>query len=358
MAIDSIQKTGANITLFTYDSKSDTNEIDKILNELKIIKPHLIYGPLMPENIERISVFSEQNKTPMILPLAKEKNNFTNGNPYAVSLMPEIKTQTNQCADYLSQFHDKNIILIHNEDSTGFENIKDFRETLFAYFSSKGAYDQALYKEIRINDTLQQNLELTLRQNMDNIVLIASSSEAYVSNIIGLLRINQSLGYSINVFGLPVWQSFNNLRIELLHQLNTVIYTPFYIDYSKLETKVFIKNCRKKLGFEPYKTVGNGSGFNYIFLGYEAGLIFTQAHINYGEACINCLSNSEIEMPQTNYTFKWDSRGGFSNSAINFINFTPEFELKRIDFESLLELNNNNKESENNKNLFGVDSAN
>lgn len=340
MAIDSLQKTGQHITLFTYDTKSDSTTTNNIIKELDIIRPNIIYGPIIPSNISRVSAYSKENKIPMILPLAKSTSKYTDNNPYTISMMPDSKAELNLSADYISQFHDKNIILIHNEDSAGLADIKEFRETLFAYFSSKAAYEDALYKEIRVNDTIQKNLDHALRENMDNIILVYSANEAYVSNIIGLLRINQSFGYSINVFGLPVWQSFDNLRVELLHMLNTVIYSPFYIDYTKEHTQQFVKKCRTVLKHEPYKTVNTGSGFNFTYLGYEAGLAFAEAYKYYGDNFLNCLCHLQFDMPQTLYRFEWKPEGGFTNVNINLINYDEEFNTKSIDFYSLQEINN------------------
>lgn len=334
LAIDSLQESGAKVSLFTYDTKSDTAQIDAILRELEIIRPHLIVGPIVQNNIQRVSDYSLKNNVPMILPLYNNGNQATPGNPNVIRMIPDFESEINQCADYLSQFHDKNIILIHNEDSLGSLRIKDFRETLFAYFSSRAAYDEALYKEIRVNDTMQQNLQLALRENMENLVFVVSTNEAYVSNIIGLLRINQSLGYSIDMFGLPIWKTFENLRIELLHQLNTVIYTPFYIDYDKLHTKQFLKRCRKMLGHEPYKTVNTGSGFNFTYLGYEAGMIFTSAFRDYGPAFMHCICSLKPEMPQSTYQFEWSNIGGYSNKTINFVRYNSDFEIEIVEFES------------------------
>ena len=343
IAVDSIQKLGAQVTLFTYDTKSDTMQIEQILKELEIIRPDLIFGPILPENIKHVSVYAQTNSIPIVLPLSSHKNKATNGNPYAITLIPDIDTELNYCADYLSQFHDKNIILIHNEDSLGSLKIDEFRETLFAYFSSKSTYEEVLYKEIRLNDTSEKNLAHTLRENIDNVVFIVSSNEAYVSNIIGLLRINQSLGYNIQAFGLPVWRSFDNLRIELLHQLNTVIYVPFFIDYTSKKTQKFLTQARSKLGHEPYRKVKNGKGYNYTYLGYESGLMFLSLWHSYGKDLRNCLCYMDGEMPQTTYRLKWDANGGFSNVSINFVNYTTDYDVKLIEYESLQYINSQPK---------------
>lgn len=346
LALDSLKTTKQQITLFTFDTKSDTIAIDKIIKELDIIRPDIIYGPIIPANIQRISAYSAENKIPMVLPLTKSMEKYTSHNPYAISVMPSSKAELNGSADFVSQYHDKNIILIHNKDSINKRDVINFRETLLAYFSSKAAYEEALYKEIRMNDSLKQNLSHALRSNTENIVIVYSENEAYVSNIIGMLRIKQSAGYTINLLGLPEWQSFENLRIELLHSLNTVIYSPFYIDYTKRHTQLFVRNCREKLNYEPYRTVNTGSGFNFAYLGYETGLMFTEAYKSYGDDFLNCLCHLQFKMPQSDYRFEQNMTSGFSNVNINLVNFTPEFEVKAIDYESLKEINKKTKDAE------------
>ncbi len=341
LALDSLKKTGSNITLFTYDTKSDTNQILNIIKELEIIRPNIIFGPFSSDNIKLIAKWANENKTPVVLPTSSGENNLTKSNPYVINLIPNSTTELNACADYLSQFNDKNIILIHNEDPAGTTKINEFKETLFAYFSSKSSYGEVLFKEIRVNDTSEKNLHHTLRENMDNVVFLVSSDEAYVSNIIGLLRIQQSKGYTIQLFGLPVWQTFVNLRIELLHQLNTVLYTPFYIDYSRPETQAFVKKCRKQLGHEPYKLINNGKGYNYTFLGYETGMLFLRYYTNYGDKFRNCLCHQKDIMPESIYQFEWDNKLlGLYNVGISYKNFTTDFNIKSLQFNTLKDLNN------------------
>lgn len=333
LALDSIKATGTKATIFTYDTKYDTLETDKIINELEIIRPDIIIGPVYSENIKRVSAFSDSNKTPLILPLTKANYSLTKNNPYVVTMMPDFNSELDLASNYLSQFYNKNIILIHNQDTARMSNLESFRKALFAHFASNESYEKALFKELRTNDTLNRNLTHTLREDIENIVIIVSNNEAFVSNIVGLLTV-QDPEYKIRVFGLPSWQKFKNLRVDQLHALNTSLYSPFFIDYTKPSTHRFIELCRNKLGYEPYKTVSNGNGYNFTYLGYEVGLMFSKAYVDYGPTFINCMCSIKENLPQLNYEFLFNSWGGFRTNAINIINYSQEFELSRIPFTS------------------------
>lgn len=329
IALDSIKATGKKATVFTYDTRFDTNETDKIIKELEIIRPDLIVGPVSSDNIKRVSAFSDSNKIPLILPLSRASSKLTNKNPYAITLLPDFKSELDMASNFLAQFYDKNVILIHNQDSARMGNLNLFRESLFAHFSSNENYERALYKELRTNDTLNRNLAHTLRNDIENVVIIISNNEAFVSNIVGLLAIQDPL-YKIQVFGLPAWQKFKNLRVDQLHTLNATLYSPFFIDYTKPSTKRFIELSRNKLGYEPYRTVSNGNGYNFTYLGYETGLIFSKAFVNYGTQFINCMCEITEDLPQLNYEFMFNTWGGFRTNTVNFINYSLEYNLERI----------------------------
>lgn len=329
LAIDSLKRDGKNITLFTFDTRSDTNRLKSLLPEISVIKPDMIIGPFRPQEIRLINEYSEQNKIPLILPLSRTSANSFKDNPYAVYMIPSLETELSISAGFLSQFQNKNTIVIYNSDSLRTSGAQQLRNSLLKKYELNPAFDRKHYTELLINDTLQRSIAKSLTKDMDNLVVLISNNEATVGNIISLLSVYAERN-KIVLFGLPTWQKFDNLRIEQLHRLNTIVYSPFYIDYSKPVTKNFITNSRKMLKTEPFRTVSNGSGINLTFLGYETGLMFGVAFFNYGPEFINCLTALKFEMPESDYTFKYSNSNGFSNNSINFIQYTDSYAVKRI----------------------------
>ncbi len=339
LAVDSLKRKGISISIFTYDTKSDTQKVKGILAELDIIKPEIIYGPMISENVKLVSEYAEFNKIPLVLPFYKANDNSIRSNPFALFMIPDRQSEIENCADYLSQFKDKKIIVLHHQLSADSLQLKDLKENLFAYFLARGFYGTIDYKEIPLNDTLEKGLRKELVSTKGNIVVILSNREANVSNLIGILNIYQSRGLDIDVVGIPEWLTFENLRIELLHQLNTVIYSPFFIDYNNPHTQSFVKNCRKTLGYEPQLAFNSNIPYNFTFLGYESGLLFMDAYSKYGLNLLNCVCQVKGNMPQSQYQFELIQGKGFANTSINFINYKTNYEVERIRFESLQELN-------------------
>jgi LysM repeat protein len=327
LALDSLKKINVNITLYSFDTKSDTNQVNSIIEELDQIKPNLIIGPIKNQNVSLVSEFSEKNKIPLILPMTRASSGVTDGNPYAVFMMPDGKTEIETFADYIAKFSDKNLIVIYQPDTSKEALHKIFREKLFAVCDSAKLYQSKLYSEVRIGDTLRKNLGIALRRNVDNVIVILSNNEASVVNIVGLLAI-QSDQIKIKLFGLPSWQHFKNLRSEQLHKLNCTLYSPFFIDYSKPITKSFVLQNRNRFSSEPYKTIANGSNVNFSYLGFETFLLFGKSYSDYRNNILNCVCTLNSLLPQSTYSFKNAATGGYINSAINLIEFTPDFTEK------------------------------
>jgi len=347
LALDSLKESDYNITLFTYDTHSDTNIVKQIIKEFDIVKPNIIIGPVNEDNINKVSEYSEANKTALILPFKSANGNINN--PYSVYILPDLETEINSLADYVSKYHDKNIILIHDMDSSNVKNITKFREVLFSNFKYKSTYEEALYKEIRVTDTMKYNIAHTFRHDIENIVIVISNKEAYVSNIIGLLNV-QHQDYQIKVIGLPSWHTFHNLSTEKLHELNTVLYTPFYIDYNNPRTQSFVRRCRKTLGYEPHVPIRSNKNISYVYLGYETTLMFVKAHSDYGDGLSNCMCNVKEKLPQSNYSFKKIPGNGFTNTSLSFIEYSNDYKIRLIEYKT--EHLNLNKPVEPNNNLL------
>lgn len=349
LAVDSIRTRGVDINLFVFDTKADTSAVREALNKLEFIEPDLIIGPVFNWNIELVAKFALEKKTPLLLPVGRHPE-VLSSNPYAIQLMPSQEDELSLCADYISHKHESNIILVHNLDSIENTRIADFKKSLFNHLTSKSAYENTIYKEVRVNDSLRHSLDQALRSDLNNLVIVTSDDEAYVSGV--LTQLNGKLEhYEIEVFGLPVWQTFKNLRLELIHKLNTVVYTPFYINYGLPCTKEAVMKSREMLGYEPYKKTNSGNGFNYTFLGYESGMIFLDAIMNYNHEFTSCICSADIPMIQATYSFQRKKlNGGIANSQTQFLRYTDAYEIEVLPFiPSHKEIEENSKREDNDR---------
>jgi LysM repeat protein len=326
LAVDSLRRTGLNISLFVYDTEGDTNRMEEILNELDIVEPDLILGPFYADNVRRTSKYAFEHKIPFIPPLMKGDTTILN-NPYLFQVYPSTESEYIWQAKYLSQKQSENLLYLYKPSIRNEEEIAHFKQLLTNHLASQPSTDSLLITDIVINDSLNYILGKVLRKDTMNYAIVFSSYEPEVINSLSQLHFHLR-EFPIKVFGQPSWQVFPNIRIDHFHDLEATIYSPFFIDYTSPHVKRFVEICRNKLKYEPYKTTTKGTGLNYTFLGYDLSMYFLKSSYFYGEELCNCVSNYKPALLMTTYHFVRNSSAGcFENDHINFIRYTKEYDV-------------------------------
>jgi LysM repeat protein len=329
LAVDSLKNSVRSIDMLVRDTERDTNTVKKIIRELEIFMPDIIIGPVFPENVRLIADFAKQHQVVVASPLYA-KTDLIEDNPFIMQVMPSRQTELSMLADYVSQYYDKNIMLVHNGASNYYDDIDYFREKLFSDFYSDSTYMYMIYKEVIFNDSLSDNILNALSEDKENIVYVSSTDEAYVMDAVNRLRRYQK-DYSIKVFGNPVWQTWNNIDIEYLHDLELKVYAPFFVNYSDRDTRRFIAKCRRIYNYEPYIIMAKG--YNYCFLGYDITFYTLSALRNYGRYFPRCIDFLKVNMLLSDYIFKRRDTGtGLENMSISIINYNNDLTISKADF--------------------------
>jgi LysM repeat protein len=329
LAVDTLkQQLNTNITLNVFDTESDTNKVKKILKDLEIIEPDLIFGPIAADNIALVSKFAFEHKIPFVPPISPIDT--TRGyNPYLIQTIPPHSEELLEYTHYISRFYDDNIILVTKPGVQYFNENRKFKQMLQDQVKSLYGIDSLSIREVAINDDVKKSLNNVLKKDKNNVVIVLSSYEPDVINVLSHLHFKLRDDFSIRVFGLPQWQRFENVRIEVMHELQVTLYSPFFIDYKNPLVKSFILTCRSRLRYEPFKTTSKGSGINYTFLGYDLGFHFIKALNNYQENFCDCLSCQESQLLLSNYHYTFDSSlGCYVNKHITIVRYNKMYELE------------------------------
>ena len=179
------------------------------------------------------------------------------------------------------------------------------------------------------SDTLEYNLNKFLSDSLENIVIVASSYEPEVSDVLTKLYFIHN-SKKIKIYGMPTWQKFKSIRIEHFHDMNVTIYSPFFIDYNDSQVKSFVSKCRTSLKYEPFMTTSKGTGINYTFLGYDLGTLFISALNKYEKASCDCIQYYTPDLLLSSYSFKKNKIYGFNeNTSINIITYTEDINIIR-----------------------------
>jgi LysM repeat protein/ABC-type branched-subunit amino acid transport system substrate-binding protein len=332
LAMDSLKKAGTTIDLYAYDDEGDTNKTKQIIKEFETIKPDLILGPLNIDDVRLVSNYSRRTSTIFVPPLMKD-DSVVIQNPYLFQPTPSSSTEMNSCAFYLSQYKGQNFILVHETSPLRQEGLEQFKALLKKHLTPEIVNDSTDFKEVLIDGSMQNNIKSALRSDLKNIVIIVSSQEPNVSNVLTQLY-TYNRYFEIAVFGLPSWQKFKNVRIDYLHDLQVTLYSPFFVDYNNELVKSFIRSCRSKLGYEPYKTTAKGTGLNFTYFGYDLTFYFINMIKNYGKDAVLCTENYNPPLLLSNYKFEQNPLTGcWENYNLNLIQYKKDFSVEKSEYK-------------------------
>jgi LysM repeat protein len=317
LAVESLIGSGVSINLRVIDTERNPARVQEILREPGFSNMDLIIGPVYPENIKIVADWARWNQVNVVSPLTS-RTELLAGNPYLFQVTPSSTVELEQASVFITNFPTSNFVLIHKNDENNMVN--SFKNNIFRHFSYSSGYDNLVFKEV-IYTGPTVNIGQSLVAGEKNIVIIPSSDQAFVSDV--LMRLNVlSRTYDITIFGLHEWQRFANLEVEYLHNMELHFASPYFIDYDNGDVKDFLGRFRNKYKTEPSY---------YGFQGYDIMFYFLQALKNYGPDFHECLPIIRTELLQADFLFrKSDMHDGFENNGITIVKYDKDMSIRRL----------------------------
>ncbi|MBI4647977.1 MAG: LysM peptidoglycan-binding domain-containing protein, partial [Bacteroidia bacterium] len=324
IAVDSLKKKGININLYVYNSYRDSASTIELLKKDELKLMDIIIGPAFSTNLKYVAEFAKAHKINVVSPFYSKKE-FTVNNPYIFQVNPSLETQLQETALFFAKYKDKNIILVSlkQEAETGF--LKIFKQNLLSSFAEFYKNDSLSIKEADYEKEKIKAIEEVLSPTKENVIIIPSSDQAFISDLITKLN-TFSRKNKIILFGLPEWRKFENIELEYIHNLNMVTFSPYYIDYFDNNVQHFLEKYRLVYNTEPVY-YGN---CNYSFCGYDIMLYFLQMLMKYGRDFRFCLQQED--MLQSKYSFvRIDEFSGFENTGTYILHYDIDYSVNKIE---------------------------
>lgn len=316
LALNDLKKEGMSFEVHIFDTQNDSLHTVKLLKENALADFNLFIGPFYSDILNIVSNYAREHQINIVSPLSM-KNSFIEHNPYAFQVSPPFEVQMLHASEYLNDFDTKNYIVIHDGKDINQDYTAAFKKELYAQMNESN-YDQFKYNEVFYYDARDSVLKDVFTPGIENIVIIPSSDQAFVSDVIGKLN-GYSYKYDITTFGQPRWLSFDNIELESFHNTKTHIFSNSFIDYSKPNVIQFVKDYRTYFKTEPEK---------YAFQGYDITRYFCSALNKYGHEFRKCIHMHNPELLQTKYNFvPYTDQGGYQNAAIYILGFTKDNKL-------------------------------
>jgi LysM repeat protein/ABC-type branched-subunit amino acid transport system substrate-binding protein len=315
LAVDSMRKTGMKVNVYVYDvDDGDSVKVLDILKKPEFMLMDMILGPLSPGPFYSVSNWAKEHHVAVVSPLSPA-NRVLFKRPDASKTLPAMSTQMEQLANFVGEHHKAdNVIMVTSGNMKEQASANIFRINVSKILFSN------------TTDTIKttrgmSGLEALLKKDKNNILVIPSNSQAYVSDLLRSLN-TLSDKYVITVYGLSSWMGYDNLDLEYLQKLQFHFVTPWYIDYdSSAATTRFLSK---------YYTAFHGDASMYAFAGYDVSLYFLQALNTYG-------TNFYQKMPEIKGTglqqdfdfYRSDAESGYENRAVRIVQVL-DYKLGRI----------------------------
>jgi ABC-type branched-subunit amino acid transport system substrate-binding protein len=313
------------LNLHVYDTERDTLKTKKIAQELSLISPDLIIGPVYTEDVKITGRLARYQEVQLVSPLST-KSSLVSNNTSIIQVIPSKQDEGYALANYLMDFKQGRIILIRGTDSVSMRNSWIFKK----YLKENGPVDingNALYfKDYSLNDSLINAIGKVLSKEEENLIVVFSDYEPDVCRLVTKLFVMTS-SYPMKLFGLPSWQSWTNIDLNYFHSLQLNLLTPFYIDWDSPEVKRFLTRSRIAYGYEPYEV--SPIGYNFSMLGYDIGFYFLSALRQYGRNFLPCMDQVVANQLLTRYHFQKTEQGGYVNKCFSLIQYKDDFTVVR-----------------------------
>lgn len=212
-----------------------------------------IIGPVKPADIEKV-LDATAGKSLVFSPMDQASEGFVDGNPHFCQVPPSVKAQQE---DIVKLFAGKctpgsNAVLIYEKggvDTTFLGSTQRILDTAGVTFSTLS------YGILEGREILEKMVGI-MKPEVANMVLVLSSSEAFVSDVVRNLNLIHTNPMEENrreivLFGLPRWSSFGRIEVDYFHKMNLHLSLPYFVDYSREEVKDFLMKYRALTNSEP-----------------------------------------------------------------------------------------------------------
>ena len=326
LASDTLRALGLSINLHAYDIKSDTIEITRLIMSGKLAGMDLIIGPVYSHNLLLVSEYAGSMGIPVVSPVPLLNNSALIKNPTLFMASSSLEIAQKALAKKIGEYYDHNIVFIHSDTTGTDEDVNRFKNLIFTELSYKLPYEDIKFKEFKFygksmfnNDSINR-LSHALSEQSKNIVIIASEEVPVISEVIDNVS-GLSRRFNVKLFGYPVIRDLKRLDQKELFDMDLLVYSPFWIDYSKMNVKQFNLNFMQKFHTQPLES-------SYAWQGYDIAFYFLSGLAMHGK---NFIVHPEIHYPdllQSDYDFKRNDAGdGFENQKLFMVRYTKNYEV-------------------------------
>lgn len=335
LAVNGMKKEGMNIAVELIDQqmyssmqdivatgKVDDSTTDYIVGPVKAKDMENFIKALCPEGYNPRKTYNTEIISPMDLNaeyLVPDNEKFIQV-PASQKIQHEnlFKLFAGKCTD------GSNPVIIYENGGNESTLVKSAME----YLDSAGIKYTTITYGILEGREMMEKIMAVLSPESENLVLVPSNSEAFVSDVVrnlNLLYTNpvEENRRNVTLFGMARWRNFERIEVDYFHRMNLHLSLPYYVDYNRAEVKEFLMK---------YRALYNNEPTPFAFQGYDITRYFLTMHLVYGHRFNNAFELDPEHMLQSKFHFvqKNSQLNGYENTGTVNIKYNSDYTVSVI----------------------------
>lgn len=326
LAIDTLRSLGMNVNLHTYDIKSDTIALTRLINRGQLAGMDLIIGPAYTWNLEIVMRYARKMNIPVVSPVRLMDNSILENNPLLFLANATLEVSQYAIAKEVSDYYLDNFVFIHADTAGTDQDVTRFREMIIAELGSRIPFSEIKFKELifysrsAFDNASINRLGHALSDKSENLIIVASEEDPVISETLQEIH-SLSRKYSVRVFTYPSIRGLENLDPKFIFDLDLMVFSPYWIDYNAADVIQFNSDFRSKFLTEP-------SELSYAWIGYDITYFFLSGIAIHGRDFIEHPEIHNPDLLQTEFDFRRNSTDdGFENHKLFRIRYTKEYDV-------------------------------
>jgi LysM repeat protein len=326
LAADTLRSLGLTINIHTYDIRRDTIEITKLINSGKLATMDLIIGPVYSHNLSIVSNYASTRGIPVVSPVPLMNNTALIMNPTLFMASSSLEIAQKALAKKISEYYDHNIVFVHSDTLGVDPDVRRFKSLIFSELSHKIPFEDIKFKEFKFYSKSMFNIDSINRlshafsDQSGNIIVVASEDAPVISELVDNVS-SLARRYDIKLFAYPVIRELTRLEQKELFDMDILVFSPYWIDYSKKIVKQFNANYQNKFYTQPLER-------SYAWLGYDVAYYFISGIAMNGSRFIEHPEIHYPELLQSQFDFQRKFKGdGFENQKLFMVRYAKDYEV-------------------------------
>ena len=277
LAVDSLQKMGANLEVFIYDTKKSGATANSLVKQMSLQNFSLIIASFTNSAEQRIfSSYSFDKNIPLISG-TYPNDAYITSNPFFILLNSTLKTHVEAIYNFVEKNYANAKPVFITKKGTQEAKIK-------ADFKTDAGSNKLKYRvaELKDNFTAEQ-LFANLDSTRKNVLILGSLDHSFAVRLVEL--ISEKKSYNTTVIGMPTWDVLRDFNKPECEGVELIYSTPF--NYSR-------NDDFGKYLTEAYNEKLSGRPSDMVFKGFESMFHFSRLMMQYKNDFINHISDTSF----------------------------------------------------------------